>query len=100
MHKKSFLIFVFILSAGIAGSVFLFSTNGFNKSDNMNQIIQQPEIKDTSKPVDFYEEYFNSLVLFALVEFFMTISWQSIFTNFFIFIKLISNKSLLSGSYD
>lgn len=63
MHKKSFLIFVFILSAGIAGSVFLFSTNGFNKSDNMNQIIQQPEIKDTSKPVDFYEEYFNSLVL-------------------------------------
>jgi membrane dipeptidase len=63
MHKKSFFIFVFILSAGIAGSVFLFSTNGFNKSDNMNQINQQSEIKDTSKPVDFFEEYYNSLVL-------------------------------------
>jgi len=63
MQRKSIFIFVLVTISVIAGSLFLFSTNGFNKNDNINNNMLKPENKDTNQPSDFFEEYYNSLVL-------------------------------------
>lgn len=63
MQIKSLVVIIVTTVAVIAISVFLFSTNGFNKNGNINTNSVKTENKDTVMPSDFYENHFRSLVV-------------------------------------